>query len=472
MSYFALLAAQSASEPSTPPVTDPPAAIAWPTAADATITSLRPTGRQIQALASGGLSAAVTATDALKAEATRRIKGTSVQSLGKVGPDYRGDFILTRGSHHGEAPALPWGALVGETGDPADTEVWSDTVNSGGTMHTWESTYVEGITFRNEADATAGTGPKYPLHMTAGAFASQSFVRCRFISHASLGGSTPGQWSGMDGGQGSYTLFYGCHFEGNAANLHGAAGNVAGLTIVFVNCTGVGFDYSDLGVGSPDRIYVVDSPLGPSTVRGANVQVHAIGQTGTINLAGGATTKTATTWPKATGAVGEPLASWWGPSRVTEAHTQAIQADTTMTATPGRIYYVPVPITDALHATHAGVAGYPAGSVALSHTSFQGNGAYPKDLAVTPTPTTKADWLPPKQATAHEIASWFYRTMYPGERYTYLAVRALTGDTIPASSTLAASLPCYITADEGVTMTQVPAGTPHPTAYLRSAVAG
>lgn len=456
MSLLALLAAHAGAPPPDPdPDPDP---TGWPVTTDPVVASLRPAGREVQPLVVGDLPALHAAVVALEATQTVLIKGSSVASLGKAGPDYRGDLVLVEGSHKGNGPTKPWCALVGETGDPADTEIWSDAPGAGGTMHTWGSVYVEGLTLRNEADQIEGIGPKYPLHMTAGEDASQVFVNCHFVSHASNGGATPSQWSGQDGGQGSYLLFYGCHFDGTPANLHGFAGNTRGLTIAFVNCTGAGFAYTDLNSGAPDRIYVVDSPLGASTVTGSSTVVRTIGTTGTITLSGGATIEVATSWPSAPGGIGETVADYWTPSRVTEAHTQAIEADTTITATPDRIYYVPVPVTHAIHATHMGVEGYPAGSVALAHSSFQGN------LPVA------AGGAPPSAATPHELASYYYRTIYPGQSHVYLAVRALFAATLPASSTIAAALPCWVSDDDGATL--APAAGPHPTAYIRSASAG
>ena len=458
MSLLALLAAR------TPPVTpepEPEVSLAWPPASPE-VMAMRPAGRQIlpPVLAAGSeaIAAAIVET---KNEAARLL-GPSNQ--GRVGPDYRRDIIIPSGEHT-SGGAVAWGAMVSETGDPDDCTLWSDVKGAGGTIHTWDSGYYEGITFENRPGAD-GTGPKYPIHLSAGNDASQVFVNCRFTAKASLVGGIS-QWAGMDCGNNNYLLFYGCQWSGLASNLHGWAANTRPSHIVFVGCVGEsGAQYDSLN-GAPDHVWVVDSTIPEVIVKGAGVTLHIADDfPGTVTLANGATRTSADLdqWPRAVAAIGSTQQTWWEPSRVDEADwSQGPDADTTMAVQTGQVFYVPVPITTGMHATHAGST---ASGVAVDHDSFQAFGFK------TPTGT----WVSPSSPSDRK--SYYPRSVYPGDGVFYVRVRVTTATSLPASTTIAGEHPCYVetqgtdSASYTPALARVPAGTPHPVAYIRSAVAG
>lgn len=188
--------------------------------------------------------------------------------------------------------------LFGETGNPADVELWSDAKGAGGAMHALGPMYVEGITLRTEPSADGKGGPKYPLHLTFvhrffRLARSTIFANCRFVANASWAG-TPGNVMGMDGGGNTYTLFYKCELKGVGTNMHG--GYKEPLTLVYVKCKGTDILYTDCGTGAADKVYIVDCEFPSVSVHGKNTTLY-ISESSKVGSVNAANVVTNSFWP-------------------------------------------------------------------------------------------------------------------------------------------------------------------------------
>ena len=193
-------------------------------------------------------------------------------------PDDRVGVLVPKGVYRVSFTQARDVNLFGETGNPADVELWSDEKGAGGTMHALGPLYVEGVTLRSESGAD-GTGPKYPLHLTFvhrffRLARSTIFANCRFVSNSSLVG-IPYNVMGMDGYQGTYTLFYKCELVGNGTNMHGWEGNQVPLTLAYVKCkSNTDLLFAASGAPAADKIYVIDCEFPSVKVHGKNATLY------------------------------------------------------------------------------------------------------------------------------------------------------------------------------------------------------
>ena len=190
-------------------------------------------------------------------------------------PDDRVGVLVPKGVYHVSFTQARDVNLFGETGNPADVELWSDEKGSGGAMHALGPLYVEGVTLRTEP-SPGGSGPKYPLHLTFvhrffRRAKSTIFANCRFVANSSWAG-TPGNAMGMDGGGNTYTLFYQCEIKGVGTNMHG--GYKEPLTLLYVKCKGTDIVYTDCGTGAADKVYVIDCEFPSVKVHGRNATLY------------------------------------------------------------------------------------------------------------------------------------------------------------------------------------------------------
>lgn len=190
-------------------------------------------------------------------------------------PDDRVGVLVPKGVYRVSFTQARDVNLFGETGNPADVELWADEHGSGGAMHALGPLYVEGVTLRTETPAS-GSGPKYPLHLTFvhrffRLARSTIFANCRFVANSSWAG-TPGNAMGMDGGGNTYTLFYQCELKGVGTNMHG--GYQEPLTLLYVKCKGTDILYSDCRTGAADKVYVIDCEFPSVKVHGKNATLY------------------------------------------------------------------------------------------------------------------------------------------------------------------------------------------------------
>lgn len=228
----------------------------------------------------------------------------SLTDAERVQPQNRTSIVIPKGVHDGKGLTEVRDVnLFGVTGNPADVEIRSDVKGAGGTIHALGALYVEGITLRTEPGAD-GTGPKYPLHVTwverfCRFIHTTVFANCRFVANTSYSGP-PGNVMGMDGAEGSYTLFYKCEFKGNGTNMHGATGNKKPLTLLYVKCSGTSIGYSDLGAGTADNIYVIDCEFPSVDIDGKNTTLY-LSEGSKIGKVNATKVVKASDWPMPTG---------------------------------------------------------------------------------------------------------------------------------------------------------------------------
>lgn len=128
------------------------------------------------------------------------------------------------------------------TGDPADVIVQGD-VTTGGILHWFGApTWLRGITLRSLPSTDEGPGAKYPLHMTGSGVLTLIDCNLEARNPGSDGGPAI---LGMDGGDGLYVSFVGCHLSNLGrypTNIHGGNTGPIGQQIAFYDCTISGAD--------------------------------------------------------------------------------------------------------------------------------------------------------------------------------------------------------------------------------------
>lgn len=439
-----------------------------PAPLDATVSGIRPTGRLLATYTVGANGedypnpgAAITAAKNLQ-QATGTGTGVAWNSnagIDEIGPDFRVDTILAEGSWKGDLGTSSYVNMFGQ--GSSKTELWSDTIGSDGTMHQFGPLHVEGIRFRNEAGGD-GTGPKYPLHITVSR-GTTVYAGCEFIANAGYV-ATPGSGTavGMDGGSGTFLLFYGCNFDSpQPLNLHGATGATQPLTVVFVNCTGTApLRYTPLSAVG-DKVYVINC-TNPSIEISGDVQaVIDPAYTGTI-IAGTATVTRGTTWPTPNGGLSTIDQAFFYPSIIGQEGRADAHAGTTVSMTPtaGRTYMVPVDLPQAIHTSYVGITAVTAGG-SYDAVPIHG-GAVPLASWAVGTPSRAI-------TTAGDIDYKYYynRTFYPGETRAWVPCRFTADAQIVGSSTITTDRDCYYT-DNGTTLVKAPAGMVFPIAHVRA----
>ena len=148
-----------------------PAAWAWPTTADTTLTTLRPYGSPLTTRRVGTWADHETPTDTALVDALVVAQTTINNTIpyGQSGPQYHGDLLLAPGIHAGGQGAGGWRNIVGVTGNPADVTISSDSTAADGVLHPYGASYIEGVTLKAGYNAGANTSPKYCAHIGGGA---------------------------------------------------------------------------------------------------------------------------------------------------------------------------------------------------------------------------------------------------------------------------------------------------------------
>lgn len=432
----------------------------WPTAGDSTIASMRPTGRLLATLTvdpalpvTGTNKHTVgAAMDAAKLLQTADAQNSGLSFLGNLGPDYRVDIIIAPGEYDESVGTGEWINLVGATGDPADVVIFSND-NGGGVLHSFGATYVEGITFWSQDNGGgAASGPKYAWHITVSDGTSIA-VNCVFLDENVSGGSGA---LGMDGGDGTYTLFYGCTITGASpptiTNLHGQLDPLEPLTVAFVNCTTNGnVGYSQLDTGVTDQLWVINTLNGgsPATpVTSGSVTVHTSG-----------------TWPVPVGGVSPHDLAYYYPSSVGSARTETIGSGDQAAFSPpvGRTYYVPLTVAQALNARWHGLVAAAAGGVCGVRMELRGYGATGPEATTTQGLGTLASGV-------NEVEFYYRATFYPGDAAKQIAYMAVSIDSGTPSlmGSLTAAVGAYYSDDGGTTIVPLTSGRV-PVVRLRSA---
>lgn len=455
------------------------ASLAIPAARNATIASLRPAGRVVATYTASPTDAAAdyvtigAAVEAAKAAQTAAGKQSSISWNGDgkdIGPDYRVDIVLGPGTYNEAVGMADWINLYGATGNPDDVIITSNAAGEG-TVRTWGAAYFEGITIRSTEPAS-GTGQKYPLHLTSGP-RTTAVVDCKMVTTNTVATGS-GAAIGQDGASGSYTLFYGCTITAVstadwATNLHGAAGNTAPLDVVFVGCTANRpVVYDELASGQADKVYWIGGTANGLTVKGA-ATVTTIDPGATTGTVTATNVVSGSTWPAADGGVSSRDRAHFYPSKIGTAHDQkpVVTDAAPMTVTADRVYYVPVPISDAIHATHAGVEVTTAAGALNTHKSVQRGGTTPEPLFVNPAATT---------LTTGVFVEDFYhfKDFYPGDERVWVRLRFSAAAGVMGSVNLPGAVPCYYedqpadSASYVPNLVRAPAGTAFPLAILRS----
>jgi hypothetical protein len=432
----------------------------YPATSDPIVLAARPAGRQVGRLTVDPaypvtatnfqtIQAAVDAGKALQDAALQQTSSApgefSTKGSGK-GPDYRVDVVIAAGTYVEKVGGDDYVNLIGATGDPADVVIESNvTAGITGVLHQFGPGYIEGITLRSYGVGAADTGPKYPLHVTTGGPGAFVAVNCRFTSTNTGGAGS----FGMDGGAGLFAYFYGCafsHLSSGLMNAHGGSGNTTPVVVVWEDCTNNGpFTYDEQGAATDD-IWLIDST--PATL--------TTGGTTTDRLTG--------TPPRPTGALGTGGQAYYypedatGPFPVTQVFGSGDQA--AFSPPNGRIYYVPIDITTAIHRTHMGIVAASAGGIAEIWT---------KRLESTPPPTgaPQTRSIGTLVSGVNEVEAYHYDTFYPGETHLYAIVKIVSGSpSLQGSLTLASG--AYYSDNNGTTITAVPGATRVPVIRLRS----
>jgi hypothetical protein len=453
--------------------------LTMPPAPNATVASLRPAGRTIATYTVSPTDTAAdyatigAAMEAAKAAQKSAGQQTSIAWNGDgkdLGPDYRVDIIVGPGTYNEVVGTGAWINLYGSTGNPADVKITSDAAGEG-TLRVWGAFYMEGVTVESTPPAS-GTGQKYPLHLTAGPD-TNSFVNCRFITTNSVAMGS-GAAIGMDGDSGSYTLFYGCGITAIvgadwAANMHGFAANTTPLDVVFVDCTSNGkIVYDTLNSGLADKVYWIGGSTSGLTVIGtaAVTTVDPAATTGTVTATN---VVSSDVWPLADGATSSRDDAYFYPSKIGTVHDQApvVTDAAAMTVTANRVYYVPVPITHAIHATSAGCEVTTALGAINTYRAVQRGGTAPEPLFVDPATTALT--------TGIVVEDFYYfKDFYPGDVRVWVRLRFSDAAQVMGSAQLPGNTPCYYedqpadSASYVPNLIQAPAGTPFPLALIRS----
>lgn len=456
-----------------------PATLTIPAAPNATVASLRPAGRVVATYTvsptdpEADYTTPGAAVEAAKAAQTAAGKQTSIAWNGDgkdLGPDYRVDIVIGPGTYHEVVGTGAWINFYGATGNPADVVITSNAAGEG-TVRTWGPGYFEGITIES-TQPTSGTGQKYPLHLTSGP-RTTAFVNCKMITTNTVATGS-GAAIGQDGDSGSHTLFYGCEIQAVpgadwATNLHGKSSNTAPLEVVFVDCTSNRpVVYDELASGQADKVYWIGGTTNGLTVEGA-ATVTTIDPGATTGTVTATNVVSGTSWPSANGGVSTRDRAHFYPSKIGTAHDQmpVVTDAAPMTVTPNRVYYVPVPITDAIHATHAGVEVATAAGKVNTHQGVQRGGTAPDPLFVNPGGTT---------LTAGVVVQdfYFFKDFYPGDARVWVRLRFSDAAQVMGSVELPGATPCYYEdqpADSALytpNLVRAPAGTAFPLAILRS----
>lgn len=444
--------------PDPPPGGTPPTGpTGWPATTDQVIASMRPTGRRLAALTVNP-AAPITATnkhtivaamDQAKAIQATDAQNTGLAFLGNLGPDYRVDIIIAAGTYDEQVGTAGWVNLVGATGDPADVVI-HNSGDSGGVIHSFGAIYMEGLTLWSQDNGGGtGTGPKYCWHITGGG----TSIAANCILRSTNTGSTG--VSGMDGGGGTYTLFYGCDLTGAApgviTNMHGANNPTEPLTIAWVDCTTNGeIGYSQLTSTMTDVLWSIDTT--------------DAGSPAAITTSGSVTVHTTGTWPVPTGGVSPRDLAYHYPSAIGSAHTEIIGAEDQAAFSPpvGRVYYVPLTITQALNASWHGLVAAAAGGVCGVRMQLRGYGA------------TGPEWEPTASlgtlvSGVNESQFYYRATFYPGDAAKEIAYMAVSIDSGAPSlmGSLTAAVGAYYSDDGGTTIQPVTSGRV-PVVRLRS----
>ena len=471
-----------------------PAAWAWPTTADTTLTTLRPYGSPLTTRRVGTWADHQTPTDTALVDALVAAQTTINNTIpyGQSGPQYHGDLLLAPGIHAGGQGAGGWRNIVGVTGNPADVTISSDSTAADGVLHPYGASYIEGVTLKAGYNAGANTSPKYCAHIGGGAVTT--FANVTFDASAAVPGGATNLSSGtvgMDGSPGTILLFYKCSFlkppglSGAGMNLHGASPGLEPITVMFVDCTlpdGASFGGPGASDGQPDRLYVIGGTLGGSITANATTHVytdHPGSVTGTTH---GVTTTT--TWPTYTGGLTGDWATYYTPSVIGTSGTSIIKASVTdaapMSLTPGRLYYCPVPISHAAYVNRHGVTVRSVGTgtwrigfqidLGISYGSpyFRN---YPRHLVedVGAPITPPALGSPP--TVGQLLKSYYYDyAMYPGStshgsNRAWVALTVDAAAQVDGSSQLVALHDCYYSDDGGTTLTKATTG-PFPLAHV------
>lgn len=465
MSLLTLVGAAASGQASTPPPTGGPVA-AFPATSDTRLVALRPKGRRVAAL-TVDRAYPVTATnfhtigaasDAGQELVRQDIRGDSVTSNGDPGPDTRIDIFVAPGTY---TEALGWsGCNLINTSATEPLVIESDAFSSG-VFHTYGDCYLEGVTLRALSSTNTGAGgwygAKYPLHVTATG-ATCVFALCTLDVQNTVGGAM----AGADLGDRTVLHFY--RLSGSVTgsdpattplfNLHGAL-NQSGqpierpVRVIFEDCA-VAPSYSPVEDGHGDQLWAVGTTPTANAVAGRDATLVTTGDTGTYDALG-----------------------WWAhayyyPSTIGQVASIGYTDPAAAPFAPvvGRIYYVPVPVDEAIHVMRLGcTVTTAAGSIDIAWVRDRRAGDTPADHAGVSGQGSGGPQTPLTVGTL-DVAPYYYSYVYPGEhawvglKFTDSAARVL------GSSTIAAALPCWWT-DDGTTYTRQTTGA-FPLATIRS----
>lgn len=446
MSYLALILGRDG------PTRPQPVHQGWPAPLDATHAAIRPASRPLNTIhvGPGGDFPEI----GLAIDEAKRIQSRATGGNEKPGPDYRVDILIAPGEYIGSNGITDQISLVGKSGNPADVLLAANDDGAGGTLHMYGAAYMEGITLATISGPDPTDTPKYPVHYTIEG-GTVLAVNVRFEDRTTDGDTAA--ILGADGGSGTDFIFYRCGISATRAhgtNMHGGGGSTEPVTVTWAlsDATGENVGFAPLS----DQIDVLHW-------HGGTVDQLGIGAPGILRTSGdpaiggiepGTAHEVVESWPIPEQGLSDRWRDYYYPSRVTEQWTlEARWADEApMTPVVGRVYYVPIPVSAAIHATHAGWRV-----------------ATPGRWGMTPMHGLSAIALSPSGDPATSEFRYYYeRIFYPGEQYAWMAI-TFSGDARPlGSKQMSADLPCWYS-DDGQTLTPVPPGTPHPLAYVRAA---
>lgn len=432
---------------------------AYPATDDVVLLSMRPTGRRIASL-TVDTSLAITSTnkhtisaamDAAKNLQTANAQGSAVAFIGSIGPDYRVDIFIAPGTYTEEVGTGGWINLIGTGADPSEV-VLTSAVTGGGTLHSYGPLYMENMTVVAQDNGGGSTsGPKYCWHLTIGG-ATTIAANCVFLNENS---GSPAAL-GMDGGSGSYVLFYDCTIIGQApptiTNMHGELNPTAPVTILWVDCTVNG----NLGYSALDDYDVVDEMWVINTFNG--------GVPATPVSSGNVTVHTSGAWPVPVGGLSASDADYYLPSSVGTVHIETIGGGDQAAFSPpvGRIYYVPLAVASAINVFYSGIiAASAGGEVGVRPQLRQYGETGPEDADIGSLGTLVSG--------VNETLFYYRFTYYPGDAardIAYMAVEIISG-TPSLMGSLTAAVGAYYSDDGGTTILPVSAGRV-PVVRLRS----
>lgn len=452
----------------------------WPATTDTFLESIRPKGRRIITTSVGIPGAAYTTVAAAATAAANAVNADGLDGglyWDGAGPDYRNDVLIGPAIYNEEGGGGQWNCYVGTSGDPTNT-VLQFGGDSGGTLHTFGSIYLENLTIKAYS-VDGDVSPKYPWHITGGPItiaANCIFdVRGAVSGVSAVGGNRTAGLVGKDSSV--LTIFYKCKFIGDPAagitgfNMHG--GSTPGRwpeTCIFLDCeteniSGIGSTGNLSLTGERSKLYVInlthDGLLGEIS-SDANTDVFT---NTSLALTGGTTITYGVNEPPAlvNGMLPE-LDAFFYPSAIGEQGDQSVTVTDAAPMSPvaNRQYYVKIRLTEAQRIQVAGyVCSFADGNYGISlepvDTPYELDKLPSLDLLGTSVPLALG-----RVASQH----YYAYTRYPGDNGIWVKVRFNSATAqIMGSAQLPGLTDCFYT-DDGVSLNAVTAGTPHPLLFI------